>query len=97
MMRKIEVPIASKLPWTGERYVPGVSPELELDHVHRYLSVLDLCRGKDVLDVASGEGYGAYVLSQVAKSVVGVDVDGGAVEHAQKTYGGGRLSFETGD
>ena len=27
----------SDLPWTGERYVPQIGGEIELEHVHRYL------------------------------------------------------------
>jgi hypothetical protein len=28
---------ARDLPWTGERYVPEIGGEIELEHVHRYL------------------------------------------------------------
>ncbi len=48
-----------KLPWTGERYVPGVIGDIELEHLHRYYLARELALGKDVLDIACGEGYGS--------------------------------------
>ncbi|HNP61759.1 MAG TPA: hypothetical protein PKM72_13020, partial [Nitrospirales bacterium] len=48
-----------KLPWTGERYVPGVIGDIELEHLHRYYLARELAVGKDVLDIACGEGYGS--------------------------------------
>ena len=85
------------LAFTGERYTPLVSGEIELEHLHRYLQARDLCRGKDVLDVASGEGYGAALLAQVAHSVVGVEVDAGVVAHALRAYSRMNLAFTVGD
>ena len=41
------------------------------EHLHRYLFALQFCEGMHVLDVASGEGYGTFLLSRVARSVVG--------------------------
>lgn len=87
----------SGLPWTGERYVPSMSGDIELEHLHRYLFAAAACRGLDVLDVASGEGYGSAVLAQQARSVVGVELDEGAVRWAQSRYGSERLRFVQGD
>lgn len=72
--------------FTGERYLPGVSGPIQYEHYHRYLFSTSLCEGKEVLDIASGEGYGSAVLAQSAKSVVGVDIDAQAVESARKRY-----------
>ena len=44
------------LPWTGERLVHGIGGTIENEHFHRYFLARDLCRGRDVLDIASGEG-----------------------------------------
>jgi hypothetical protein len=45
--------------------------QIEIEHLHRYLMVRELCCGKDVLDVACGQGYGAAMVAQVARSVTG--------------------------
>jgi protein-L-isoaspartate O-methyltransferase len=49
----------------------SVHGQVELEHYHRYLFSRGFCRDRDVLDVASGEGYGAAHLAQVARHVVG--------------------------
>ncbi len=63
------------------------------EHFHRYCVARDLCLGLDVLDVASGEGYGTAILGGVARSVVGVEIDAGAVAHAVQAYGSDNLRF----
>lgn len=73
--------------FTGERYLPGVAGPIQYEHYHRYLFSAPLCEGKEVLDIASGEGYGSAVLAQSAKSVVGVDIDAQAVANARARYG----------
>lgn len=82
--------------FSGERYVPQVQGPIQYEHYHRYLFALKLCEGKDVLDIASGEGYGSALLTQGAKSVVGVDIDDRAVETAQARYVSDNLRFEAG-
>lgn len=80
--------MTAKLPPTGERFLPDLMPgEIALEHQHRYHVAATLAHGLDVLDVASGEGYGARLLADVAKSVVGVDLDADAVEFASRKYG----------
>ena len=82
--------------FTGERYTPGVQGEIEHEHLHRYLFALQICTGKDVLDVASGEGYGSALLAQVARTVVGVDLDAQSVQFANQTYSRQNLSYKSG-
>lgn len=53
--------------------------------------------GKTVLDVASGEGYGTFVLGKTASKVIGLDYHRPAVEEAQKNYGSETVSFVQGD
>lgn len=72
--------------FTGERYVPSLDGEIKYTHVHRYAVCHDFIAGKRVLDVASGEGYGAALLAKCAASVVGVDLDPAAVAHAERAY-----------
>lgn len=61
--------------------------KLVLDHYARYLFATNLVRGKRVLDVACGLGYGTKILANAgAKSVVGVDVSEQAIEYAKAQY-----------
>nr|AFU10507.1 glycosyltransferase [Burkholderia thailandensis] len=75
------------LAWDGERYIPGMSAQIEVEHMHRYLVARKLAAGLRVLDIACGEGYGSFALSQTAASVVGVDISEEAVRHAVAAYG----------
>lgn len=88
---------ASALAWTGERLTTETTGQVEIEHLHRYFFARSLCRGLDVLDVASGEGYGAALLAQVARSVVGVEVAEDTVEHARAAYDAPGLTFLHGD
>ena len=83
--------------FTGERLTSAISGGVEMEHLHRYCFARDLCVGRDVLDVASGEGYGTAMLAGVARSVLGVERDAEAVDHACRTYASGNLRFEAGD
>ncbi|SFA85560.1 class I SAM-dependent methyltransferase [Azotobacter beijerinckii] len=84
------------LDWTGERFIPGIPGIIELEHMHRYTLALSRAQGMDVLDLASGEGYGSHLLSSVARSVIGVDISSAAIEHAQVTYHVDNLEYRTG-
>src|SRR5262249_46369993 len=82
------------LEWTGERFLPWRNdPALAYEHLHRYFYARQFARGKTVLDLASGEGYGANLLAEVATKVVGVDIAQEAVEHARHKYRRGNLEF----
>lgn len=70
----------------GERFLPEFTGIIALEHYHRYFIALSLVDNKDVLDIASGEGFGAEILSRRAKSVTGVDISQEAVDHAQSKY-----------
>ncbi|WP_076998624.1 class I SAM-dependent methyltransferase [Variovorax sp. KK3] len=74
------------LDFTGERFIPTESGEIRYEHMHRYCWAQSLCAGRDVLDIACGEGYGSALLAQVARSVVGVDISQEAVDHAARNY-----------
>ncbi|MDQ0301614.1 methyltransferase domain-containing protein [Ancylobacter polymorphus] len=88
---------SQELEWTGERLTSAVSGQIEIEHLHRYFFARAFCRDADVLDVASGEGYGSNLLAQVARSVVGVEVDLAAATHAARAYGRPNLSYVNGD
>jgi SAM-dependent methyltransferase/GT2 family glycosyltransferase/glycosyltransferase involved in cell wall biosynthesis len=82
---------------TGERLTVGHSLETEVEHFHRYYLARHLARGRSVLDIASGEGYGAATLAQVATTVIGIDVSAEAVAHAAESYIAPNLTFIHGD
>jgi SAM-dependent methyltransferase len=88
---------AVSLPFTGERLTSEFGGQTEMEHLHRYLLARHLCRDRQVLDIASGEGYGAALLAQVASSVVGVEVATDVVAHAAANYRRDNLTFRVGD
>jgi len=75
------------LDFTGERFVPGIPGEIVYEHWHRYAFAQTLARGRRVLDVACGEGYGGALLAASALSVTGIDISDEAVQHASERYG----------
>jgi ubiquinone/menaquinone biosynthesis C-methylase UbiE len=77
---------AHPLPPTGERLLTDAWDDTTLEHLHRYGVALDFCRGRRVLDIASGEGYGSNLLAGVAEGVTGVDISEEAVAHARAKY-----------
>lgn len=88
---------SSPLPFSGERLTAALAGQVEIEHYHRYLLAREFCRGLDVLDVASGEGYGTALLSQVAKTVIGVEIDAQVVEAARREFGRDNLRYEQGN
>ncbi len=85
------------LEFTGERFHPECVREMWYEHWHRYVFALPLARGKDVLDLACGEGYGSHLLSYEAAQVTGVDFDAQAIEHASQRYQRDNLRYRQGD
>ncbi len=83
---------------TGERTLPDVPAENYW--YRRHLAVYEWIGarvgGKRVLDMACGEGYGSEVLWRSATSVVGVDANPEAHEHAKARYSRQGLAFERG-
>jgi 2-polyprenyl-3-methyl-5-hydroxy-6-metoxy-1,4-benzoquinol methylase len=81
---------------TGERTLPDV-PE-ENYWFRRHLVVYDWIAaqlaGSSVIDMACGEGYGSDVLARSAASVIGVDANPEAHEHARLRYRRANLRFE---
>jgi SAM-dependent methyltransferase len=88
---------AEALAWTGERLVTGVGGQIESEHLHRYFLARSLCCGKDVLDIASGEGYGTALLAQTAATAIGVELDTTSIEYASHTYRATNLRYIQGD
>lgn len=82
--------------FTGERFVPGERGQIKYEHLHRYALSMEFAAGKSVLDVASGEGYGAALLAQVAEVVTGVDIDPDSINHSKHRYYYHNLHFSVG-
>lgn len=80
---------------TGERTLPDV-PE-ENYWYRRHLAVYEWIAarvgGLRVIDMACGEGYGSDLLARAARSVVGVDANPEAHEHAGLRYRRPQLRF----
>ena len=87
---------APELPWTGERFVPGLGGEIALEHLHRYAIARSMAHDKVTLDIGCGEGYGPNLLAQVASYVVGVDVSYETIQHAMDKYRRDNLAFVSG-
>lgn len=79
--------IASERLYT--EYISDVSTE----HLHRYAISTSIIKEKVVLDIASGEGYGSYLLSKYAKKVIGVDIDSKSIANAKIKYTKDNLEY----
>jgi SAM-dependent methyltransferase len=81
---------------TGERTLPDVPEENYWfrRHLVVYEWIAARVQGVRAIDMACGEGYGSDVLARSAASVVGVDANPQAHEHARTRYRRGNLSFE---
>jgi SAM-dependent methyltransferase len=95
-VQRDQPPGVPPLQLTGERTLPDV-PE-ENYWFRRHLAVYEWIaarvRGRRVVDLACGEGYGSAVLARSAASVVGVDANPEAFAHARAKYTGERVTFE---
>ena len=77
-----------------ERVTPGTSsPEMMQEHLDRYYFALDYVKGKTVLDIACGTGYGSHILSTKALNVIGADISPEAVNYALSNYQAENLYF----
>lgn len=85
--------------FTGERVVPGKTPfEIYHEHLARYKFASLFTRGKIVLDVACGTGYGSKILlDNGAKKVYGVDISEKAIEYSKEYFCDKNLIFKCGD
>lgn len=81
--------------FTGERYIPSEDKlaEIAIEHMSRYKMLSNIVKDKVVLDAASGEGYGSYLLAQNAKHVIGVDISLEAIQNAQVVYNKSNLEY----
>lgn len=85
--------------FTGEYCIPGVSPKrIEDDHVQRYRFAMQYVRGRRVLDIACGTGYGASLLGNAGATLVdGVDISDDVLAYAKSHYATKSIHFSMGD
>ena len=83
---------------TGERMIPAYHKTHMVygEHIVRYSSILECVKGKKVLDIASGSGYGTALLASSASHVTGVDIDKGAIKYAKANYSLDNVDFVLG-
>jgi len=78
----------------GERFLPWMEDSIiNYEHLHRYGFAKEFVKGKKVLDLACGEGYGSDMLAERAEEVIGVDISEAAIKHACYKYVRGNLKF----
>jgi 2-polyprenyl-3-methyl-5-hydroxy-6-metoxy-1,4-benzoquinol methylase len=96
-LQRDQPPGVPPLALDGERTLPDVPEENYWfqRHVAVYEWVASQVAGKRVIDMASGEGYGADLLAAAgAAAVVGVEANPDAFEHARLRYRRANLRFE---
>lgn len=83
------------------KFGPGEMPYHAMhsaDHLARYGLLRSICKGKRILDVACGEGYGSYLMLQWgADSVVGIDISRRAIAKAKDFFQQENVTFLVGD
>jgi 2-polyprenyl-3-methyl-5-hydroxy-6-metoxy-1,4-benzoquinol methylase len=97
-LQRDQPPGVPPLALDGERTLPDVPEENYWfqRHLAVYEWVAAQVAGRRVIDMASGEGYGADLLAARAASVVGVEANPDAFEHARVRYTRANLRFERG-
>jgi len=80
----------------------GITPEIcerpfFLKHLAAYKFAKDIVRGRKVLEIGFGSGYGSYYLSQFASEVVAVDLFEKNVSAAKAKWKESNLTFQTMD
>lgn len=82
--------------WTGERLETFIFTRDAVEHLHRYAIANNYIDNKIVLDIASGEGYGSYLMSEKASFVYGVDIDSSTIDKARLKYNKKNIEFRIG-
>lgn len=85
--------------FTGEFFIPKLAGDrIEADHMERYRFAAKYAKGKSVLDIACGYGYGGQIFSEAGCTFYeGVDINKALVENASKVFGSDRVNYLYGD
>ena len=83
-----QAPVDDVLTLTGERTIPGLDVENYWFRRHEvvYQQLAPRCAGLEVLEAGCGEGYGADLISRVARRVTALDYDKTTVAHVRARY-----------
>jgi SAM-dependent methyltransferase len=83
-----QAPVDDVLTLTGERTIPGLDVENYWFRRHEvvYQQLAPRCAGLEVLEAGCGEGYGADLISRVARRVIALDYDETTVLHVRARY-----------
>lgn len=85
--------------YTGEFVVPWEykTGPIMGHHLMRYAWASLFCYNTHVVDLGCGTGYGSYILSMTAKSVVGYDINPRVIDYAQENFRAPNLKFVQAD
>jgi SAM-dependent methyltransferase len=83
-----QAPVDDVLTLTGERTIPGLDVENYWFRRHEvvYQQLAPRCAGLEVLEAGCGEGYGADLISRIARRVIALDYDETTVAHVRARY-----------
>ncbi len=89
----------TRLPNDLERMIPEYHKPSFIygEHIVRYTSAKQLVKDKVVLDIASGSGYGAVILAEKAKKVIGVDVSKESIQYSKENYSAKNIEYVLGN
>jgi 2-polyprenyl-3-methyl-5-hydroxy-6-metoxy-1,4-benzoquinol methylase len=95
-VQRDQPPGVPPLSLTGERTLPDVPEEnyWYRRHLVVYQWIAQRVAGLEVIDMASGEGYGSDTLAQTAAHVTGIEANPDAFEHAGLRYVRENLIFK---
>lgn len=84
---------------TGEYLLPGKFPKkTEDEHFERYIFASNFVKGKKVLDIACGVGYGCKMFSKSgANYIIGIDILNDNIKHAKDKYSASNIIFIQGN
>jgi SAM-dependent methyltransferase len=84
---------------SGERFDPVLLPMkhwrfVDKCHVPRYeFAKKFIDKNDSVIDIACGTGYGTFMLSEVSKSITGIDLSDNAINYARKNNKGKNIEY----
>lgn len=81
----------------GERQVTPDVNEIRRDHVARYEWAAERLKGRKVIDVACGIGYGAAILADADCTVEAIDRDIETIDYAKKHYAREAIAYRCAD
>lgn len=80
------------------RIIPEEAPpKFYAEHLKAYEFARDFVKGKKVLEVGCGDGYGSAYLAKTAAQVTGLDYEKDVISQAKNKYSCKNLSFTDGD